>query len=110
MLQTLRAAAVLAGALVVACATPDTRTPQERAADRVIVSRVEKALEADPYLDTDHMTVSATRGVVRLTGLVDDALDLQQALRISAAVPGVQRIDDQLEIIDFGRSGRGPGR
>ena len=110
VLQTLRTASVLAVALVVACATPDTRTAPERAADRVIVSKVEAALAADPYLDTDHMTVSATRGVVRLSGLVADALDLQQVLRICAAVPGVRRVDDQLEVIDFGRGGHGTVR
>jgi osmotically-inducible protein OsmY len=96
-----------------ACAvplTPDTRTPQERANDRAIVAKVQTALSADPYLDTDHLTVSARQGVVRLSGLVGDDRDLRAVLRIANAVPGVRGVDDELEIYDFTLFGRGPVR
>ena len=109
MPRVLRAAAMLAAALgPVACTTPDTRTAQERVGDRVIVAKVESALRADPYLDTDHVTVSARQGVVRLSGLIGDDDDLRMVLRITAGVQGVRQVDDQLEIIDFSRFGVGP--
>jgi len=88
----------------VACATPDTRNAQERAADLAVAARVEAALLADPYIDAEHVTVDARRGVVRLSGKVGDDRDLRQVLHICTAVPGVQRVDDELEIIDFGRA------
>jgi osmotically-inducible protein OsmY len=106
--------AALAAALTVAvigCATPDNRTPQERAADQAIVRQIEAALIADPHLDSDHVTVEVTRGVVRLSGLVGDDVDLRRVLRICSAVPGVRGVNDQLEIIDFsgpGSGGEGP--
>ncbi|HUD25177.1 MAG TPA: BON domain-containing protein [Burkholderiaceae bacterium] len=108
-----RAVMLIAVALVaVGCSipdtrtTPDTRTEQERAADRALADQVVAALRADPYTDADHLTVHVKRGAVRLTGQVGDESTLRSVLRICAAVPGVQRVDDELEIIDFGRTRR----
>jgi osmotically-inducible protein OsmY len=107
-LRARSAAVVLAAALAVfGCSTPDTRTGEERAADRALADRVVAALKADSYAYAEHVTVDANRGVVRLTGQVADDSALRDALRISSAVPGVRRVDDQLEIIDLGRAGRG---
>lgn len=105
--RALRAGVALAITLgMLACSTPDKRSEQERALDRALARRVEAALVADPYVDADHVTVNADHGVVRLTGLVGDAWALRGVLRISSAVPGVQRVDDELEITDFGRTRR----
>ena len=102
--RALRAAAALVMALcVLSCSTPDTRTEPERAADRALVNRVALALLNDRYLDADHIDVDANRGVVRLSGKVGTDSDLRGAVRIAAAVPGVRRVDDELEIMDFGR-------
>jgi osmotically-inducible protein OsmY len=99
-------AALLAAALAAfGCSTPDNRTEQERAADRILAERVLAALQADPYAYAEHVTIDAKRGVVRLSGQVGDDSQLRDVLRISSAVPGVRRVDDQLEIIDFGRAG-----
>ena len=87
------------------CSTPDARTPQEQAADRALAKRVELALSKDPYTYAAHVDVDADRGVIRLSGQVGDELDLREVLRICSAVPGVRRVDDELQIIDFGRNG-----
>ena len=100
-------AMLLAAALATfACSTPDNRTDTERAADRILIERVKAALQADPYANADHVTVDANRGVVRLSGQVGDDSQLRDVLRISQAVPGVRRVDDELEIIDLGRGPR----
>lgn len=105
--KALCAAMVLAAALgVAACSTPVARTPAERAADRALVKRVEAAMINDPYVDADHVSVDARRGIVRLQGLVGTDWDLRRVLQIASSVPGVVRVDDDLEIMDFGRSGR----
>ena len=104
--RALRAAAAPVMAFcVVSCSTPDTRTEPEQAADRALVNQVMFALLKDRYLDADHIDVDANRGVVRLSGKVGTDSDLRGALRIAAAVPGVRRVDDELEIMDFGRLG-----
>jgi osmotically-inducible protein OsmY len=104
-----RSAAIWVGATLTAlgCSTPDNRTEQERAADRALADRVVAALRADPYAYAEHVTIDANRGVVRLSGQVANESELHDVLRISAAVPGVLRVNEQLEIIDFGRAGRG---
>jgi osmotically-inducible protein OsmY len=98
---------VAAALALIGCATPDNRTPQERSADEAIVRRIEAALAADPYLDSDHVTVEVRRGVARLSGEVADNVDLRSVLSISSAVAGVRSVDDQLEIFDFGTEGGG---
>ena len=103
------ARAVVAFAAVVgllSCSTPDTRTEAERAADRALVNKVVLALLNERYVDADHIDVDADRGVVRLSGKVGNDSDLRAVLRTAAAVPGVRRVDDELEIMDFGRTFR----
>lgn len=107
--RTVRAAVVLAAAVgACACSTPDNRTDSERAADRAITRQIQAALHHAPYLDADHIEVETTRGVVRLSGMVGSDVDLRTALRVSATVPGVRRVVDDLELIEFGRT-RGGG-
>jgi len=101
--RLLHAAAALAAALAVAaCSAPEPRTPQQQMADRALAGRVEAALRADPYVDVDHVTVDADRGVVTLSGLVGDESDWRRTLQICAVVPGVLRVIDQLELIIYG--------
>ncbi len=104
----------LLGKLVVAvllatagCATVDDRTFQERAADQLIGQRVAAALIAESGLDADHVKVEVIRGVVFVSGLVGDADDLRNVLRVCYSVPGVLRVDDELEIFDFGQDDLG---
>jgi osmotically-inducible protein OsmY len=73
--------------------------------DREVTRRVQKALDADPYVYAEHVSVSTDNGVVTLEGLISNAWDLRSAIRISSQVPGVKRVVDDLEIIDFGRRG-----
>jgi osmotically-inducible protein OsmY len=99
----LRATAGLAMALdLAACSVPEARTPAQQVADTALAARVETALRTDRYVDADHVTVEANRGVVTLRGQVSDEWDRRGVLRISAAVPGVQRVVDQLEMIYYG--------
>jgi hypothetical protein len=103
----LQGLAVAAAFALIGCATPDRPASAVGADDQAMVRKVESALNADRYLDTDHVTVRVSRGVVRLSGQVADDEDLRSVLRICWAVPGVRSVDDQLEIIDFGQEGGG---
>ena len=98
----LRAAVALVSAVgAVACATPDRRTEQEVAADKALVDQVHDALRADTNLYAAHINVDAKRGVVWLSGFVDSADQDRAASVDSQAVPGVQRVVDQLEVMDW---------
>jgi len=95
------ALALAASCAMIGCTAIDDRTSAVRSVDAALVHRVEAALVADTRLDADHVSVDARRGVVIVSGLVGDADDLRRVLQDCASVPGVVRVDDQLEIFDF---------
>ena len=106
----LRAARPLCGAVFVAaalsaaaaCSTArDTRTAEERAQDHAIVERVRAALDADPEVYAAHIDVSAKCGVVSLSGWVMSDPESREAKLASTSVPGVQRVENGIEVLDI---------
>ena len=93
------ALAVALGTL--ACSTPDRRTAEERAADQAVAAQVEAALLADQNIYARHIDVDAKGGVVWLTGWVLSADESRVAVQTSAAVPGVRRVVDGVEVKDY---------
>lgn len=87
--------------VAVACATPDPRTEEQRAADRAVEAQVRAALHADADLYAAHIDVQTRYGVVWLTGWVVTADESKLAVRDSQSVPGVQRVVDQIELMDW---------
>jgi len=97
-----RAAILFSAALGMwSCATPDRRTAEEKATDRSIADEVEVALQADPDIYAYHIDVSARRGVVWLTGWVTSAEEADAAVRDSRAVPGVKRVVNEMDLMDW---------
>lgn len=91
------AVAVLLGALS-ACAMGPQKSDAQKQADDAMADRVTQALSADQALYSRHITVRADNGVIRLTGFVWDPPDLVEAERIAAAVPGVTRVENSIEL------------
>lgn len=89
------AAILLCG--VAACAS-GPKTDAQLQADKETAARVETALNADKALYARHITVRADNGVVRLSGYVWEAADLQLAMAIAEGVPGVSRVISDLEL------------
>ena len=73
-----------------------------RESDAVLVTRVEQALQNDPYLFVSHVSVSAENGVVRLEGVVQDPFDMLQLLRIARRIAGKRRVINEIEFVDGG--------
>jgi osmotically-inducible protein OsmY len=69
--------------------------------DEEVTRWVQAALHSNRYFNDDRVTVTTKDGVVTLEGVVVDPMDLFVALRISRRIPGVMRVDDQLEISDM---------
>jgi osmotically-inducible protein OsmY len=94
----LRVAAALVATLgVLACAATQ---PPRTAEDEVIAAQVKSALMSAPYVYAQHVDVDSHHGVVTLSGWVYSDADLRAAERISKAVPGVQRVDNGVEILE----------
>jgi osmotically-inducible protein OsmY len=68
------------------------------AADAHLRGQVESALAADPYFNSDHVSVTVLNGVATLHGIIFDDWDLRNAIRISRRIPGVRRVVNDLEI------------
>src|ERR1700733_5664973 len=73
------------------------------AANQKLQKQVAAALHADPYLDDEHIKISAERGAVVLSGLVFDDWDLRAALRTAREAAGRPPVIDGLSIEEGGR-------
>ncbi len=109
----LRFAAMLAATLaMLACsAVPSSRSsppraPEEQAADEAITTRVKAALRSSPDVYAAHIEVDTDRNVVRLSGWVYSDQASRAATAISATVPGVRWVDNELDVLEVGGAQR----
>ena len=80
-------------------ATSAVTVPGEIATgDAALAARVKQALVADPGLRSLPMSVATYRGVVQLSGYVDSEVQIQKALAVTRAVPGVQSVSNELQL------------
>ncbi|HLX87085.1 MAG TPA: BON domain-containing protein [Acidimicrobiales bacterium] len=97
VMKRIVSAAVILLCGVAACAS-GPKTAAQLQADKETAERVETALNADRALYAKHITARADNGVVRLSGYVWEAADLQLAMAIAEGVPGVSRVISDLEL------------
>jgi BON domain len=71
--------------------------------DENLRNRVTTALQADPYLNDRHVTVSVEKGSVVLGGFVFSGWQVQDALRAARKAAGNTRVVDDLDIEIGGR-------
>ncbi len=69
-----------------------------RQSDAVMAAKVTAAVQEDPYIFGDHITVTVENGVVRLEGIVNDLSDLHRVLRLARRVGGARRVANYLEL------------
>ena len=74
------------------------RQMAEFAADSVITAKVKVALIKELELKAFDVGVQTRQGRVLLSGLVDDAREAQRAVRLAAAVRGVEQVEDALKL------------
>jgi osmotically-inducible protein OsmY len=107
---------LLAGTLGVAAfgaalsASPPDRLPQvvvtAQASDAAMAAKVEAAIAKDPYIMSDHITVTVTNGVVKVGGKVrGDVADLLAILRVARRVAGKARVVNQIDFEPAGDDG-----
>ena len=89
----LAAIAVLLGACA---ATPHSRSTGEYVDDTTIAAKVKSELIASSDTKARDIDVNVNKGVVQLSGYVDNANEVAAAQRIASNVKGVQRVDNRL--------------
>lgn len=91
-------ASVLAAALIGCAATPAHESTGQAFDDTTITSKVKADFIEDPLTKGREISVTTEHGVVHLSGFVDSPEQRSEAVRVAKAVPGVRRVDNELEL------------
>lgn len=67
--------------------------------DAAMAARVTAALQRDPYIFADHVSVTSENGVVRVGGVVRELSDLFAILRLARQIAGKGRVVNEIEYI-----------
>jgi osmotically-inducible protein OsmY len=76
-----------------------------RESDAILAESVTAALQQDSFIFSDHLSVTAENGVVRVQGVVRDLSDLLAILRIARRNAGKGRVIDEIEYIPIDDDG-----
>ncbi len=79
--------------------TPQVIVSADRAADPVLQAKIETVLRDDPYIFSDHVTVRAENGVVRVEGIVYNVQDMRRILYLARRIAGKRRVVNLLELV-----------
>lgn len=85
-------------ALIVASACATTRGPGRQVSDAAITTAVESKLMADPETNMFEIGVDTVNGVVRLSGIVDDPGDRNEAEKLARNTDGVKRVINDISV------------
>ena len=68
-----------------------------RRSDAAIAARVTAALQQDPYIFAEHVTVMVQNGVVTIQGVVTDLNDLLAILNLARHVAGKAKVVNEID-------------
>ena len=91
-------AAAIALLLGACAANSHHKSTGEYVDDTAIGAKVKSALVASSETKARDIDVNVNKGVVQLSGYVDNANEVAAAQRIASNVSGVQRVDNRLSI------------
>jgi osmotically-inducible protein OsmY len=75
-------------------------TAKRHLSDEQVTQQVERALDKDPSIYTEHISVTTRNGVVRVEGVVMDVQQLIDVLRLCRKTAGSRRCINELELHD----------
>jgi osmotically-inducible protein OsmY len=70
-----------------------------RQADEALTAKVVQALQDNPYVFADHVSIETENGIVRVRGMVFDLSDLRRTLFLARRIAGKRRVVNELELI-----------
>jgi hypothetical protein len=74
----------------------------DRLSDAATTEKVAMALRQDPYIFSDHITVTTRNGIVRLSGRTSDLSDMFSILRLARRIAGKGKIVNEIEYVPIG--------
>lgn len=84
--------------------TPASTTVGTELDDTVVTTKVKSALLADPDIKSFDLKVETRKGVVQLSGFVDNQAQVDRALAVTAGVAGVNSIENSLSLKEGSRT------
>ena len=78
--------------------TAANQTAGQALDDATLQSSVKADLASELNFDVFSINLETQNGIVQMAGFVDDAATAAQAQQIAAAVPGVVKVDNQLQV------------
>jgi osmotically-inducible protein OsmY len=73
--------------------------------DAEMTSRVAAAIQQNPYIYAEHVTVATENGVVRVGGRVRDLPELFAILRLARRIAGKARVVNEIEFLQVDQDG-----
>ncbi len=73
--------------------------------DAAMTSRVAAAIQHNPYIYAEHVTVATENGVVRVGGTVRDLPELFAILRMARRIAGKGRVVNEIEFLQLDQDG-----
>lgn len=73
--------------------------------DAAMTTRVEMALQQNPYIFSEHVTVTTENGVVRVGGVVRDMPELFAILRLARRIAGKARVVNEIQFLQLDQDG-----
>ena len=81
------------------CASqPNTRSTGRYIDDAAITAKVKRALAGDPDVSALDVNVTTYRGVVQLSGFVDQASQIQKAEQLARGIDGVKDVQNDVKV------------
>ena len=77
----------------------------QRQSDEALTTRVETALQQNPYIFSEHVTVTTENGIVRVGGVVRDMPELFAILRLARRIAGKGRVVNEIEFLQLDQDG-----
>ena len=89
--------------LIAGCGDPQSTAPTATTVgneidDTVVTTKVKSALLGDPEIKSFDLKVETRKGVVQLSGFVDNQPQIDRAISTAAGVPGVSRIENGITL------------
>jgi osmotically-inducible protein OsmY len=92
------AIAVLAAALTACSTSPTQKTAGDYIDDTATTTRIKSAFVGDEQVSALDVGVKTYKGNVELTGFADNPREMQRAVEIARATPGVKSVHNDIRL------------
>jgi osmotically-inducible protein OsmY len=98
LVRNLLVATMIGAAFPIGCTAITEKSPKEAFTDAEIITRAKAMFAADPVVKARNIHVTAVKGDVTLTGVVQSDGEADRAVELVRAIPGVTSVTSVLKV------------